>query len=176
MDAEMRGFTLVELMLTVSLLAIGLTVAAPSFEAIINRNQLTSASNELLHDLLLTRSEALKRETRVTVCKKNADSTDCTTSGDWAQGRLVFVDDDADARVDSGERILAVNEGASGNLVIAGDQDVADYISYDSSGRSRLIDAGHPQQSGTVALSIGGEKRCLVVSSSGRPRINKCPE
>lgn len=164
-----QGFTLIEMLVSVAIAVIALTIAVPSYIAIINNNRLTSAANELLSDIYLTRSEAVKREARVTICKKTTDSSNCTTSGDWTQGWIVFVDDDADALVDTDEFIVAVNEGARGNVTISGNTKVANYISYIGSGRSRQNDGS--LQNGTLTITVAGLTRELRISNSGRPRI-----
>lgn len=165
----MKGFTLIEMLVAVAIAVITLTVAVPSYNALVNNNRLTSAANELLSDIYLARSEAVKREARVTLCKKKADSTDCTTDGDWTQGWIVFIDTDEDARVDEDEVIVAVNEGPRGNLSISGDTKVANYLSYVRSGRGRQNDGS--LQNGTLTISVAGKTRELQIASSGRPRI-----
>jgi len=93
------GFTLIELLVTVAMMAIVLALGVPSFTELIKNNRLTTATNELVTALNLARSEAIKRGVRVTVCK-SADGSSCTTSGDWAQGWIVFTDLDGDGSLD----------------------------------------------------------------------------
>lgn len=71
------GFTLLELVITVAVLAIALGIAIPSFQGITNRNRLTGVANEMVAAVQLTRMEAIRRNARVTLCP----STDGATCG-----------------------------------------------------------------------------------------------
>ena len=99
------GFTLIELIVTVAIAAIVLTLGVPSFQEIINNNRLTAGANELVGALHLARSEAVKRNVRVTLCK-SADGAVCTTSGGYQQGWIVFVDPNSNGTVDAGEPVI----------------------------------------------------------------------
>lgn len=84
------GFTLIELIVTVSMVAILMSIAVPSFKKMIDDNRLSTGTNELVSALILARSEALKRSQNVTVCA-STDQTTCSGK-DFAAGWLVFVD------------------------------------------------------------------------------------
>jgi type IV fimbrial biogenesis protein FimT len=77
------GFTLIELMVTVSVLAVLLALAWPSFTAVINNNRLAAQSNELVTSLQLANSEAVRRNARITVCP-STDGATCAGAGPWA--------------------------------------------------------------------------------------------
>ena len=92
-----RGFSMLELMITIALVGILVALAVPSFELISNINKLSGTSNELLTSLQIARTEAIRRGVHVVVCKSaNADSgvaaTCSTTAGNW-DGWIAFVDD-----------------------------------------------------------------------------------
>ena len=103
-----HGFTLIELMVTIAVLAIIVTLAAPSFQATIENNRLTSQANELVTALALARSEAVRRNTPVTVCPGS-----CALGQGWADGWRVFAEpagsDRNSANVAVGAELLRVS-------------------------------------------------------------------
>lgn len=94
-----QGFTLIELMVVLAVLAIALTVAVPSFTTLIRNNQLLSAHYDLRGLLGTARSEAIAQRAFVTVCASE-DGAGC--SGSWEDGVIAFVDFDGDGTVDTG--------------------------------------------------------------------------
>lgn len=86
-----RGFTLIELMITLVLAAIILTLAVPGFQDIIRNNRAATQANELVTALGLARSEAVKRGARVSLCP-STDQASCIAGPDWSSGWIVFVD------------------------------------------------------------------------------------
>ena len=72
-----RGFTIIELMMTVTVLALLLGIAVPSFMETVRNNRIISQNNELISSLNLARSEALKRSGSVSVCA-SADQATCS--------------------------------------------------------------------------------------------------
>lgn len=167
-----RGLTLIELMVTLSVLAILMVVAIPSFQSMIASSSLSTASNDLLTTFAQARSNAIRRGARVTVCK-SADGAQCTTTGNWEQGWIMFNDDDhstASATVDTGETITFAAPALTNGLVIKGN---LDYVSYAADGQSKLMSggflAGKMRVCSTVA-SMSNDKRArnLVLSGTGR--------
>lgn len=67
----LEGFTIVELMLTLAVAAVILSLGVPSFQGLVERNQLTSGINQFVSSLTLTRSEAVKRNQRVSLCSSS---------------------------------------------------------------------------------------------------------
>jgi type IV fimbrial biogenesis protein FimT len=83
-----RGFTLIELMVTIVVLAILLSIAIPSFNDASLSSKLSGFANNLLASVQLARSEAIKSNTVVTLCA-SANGTTCAASGGWQQGWIV---------------------------------------------------------------------------------------
>lgn len=91
-SAVAPGFTLVELMVTVAVLAILLAIATPSFTSIINGNRLASGANELVASVQLARSEAVKRNRSVAICR-STDGANCVlAAGASWEGWITVVD------------------------------------------------------------------------------------
>lgn len=78
------GFTLIELAVTVSVIGIVATIAIPGMQALINANRLSGASGELAAALQTARSEAIRRNARVTVCG-STDGATCANTTAWTQ-------------------------------------------------------------------------------------------
>jgi len=169
-----RGFTLIELVAVLAIVAILVGVAAPAMTATMKSVQLSSASNDLFGSLLVARSEAIKRSGRVVVCT-SADGISCTAAGGWEQGWIVFHDSNNDGMHGGGEPVIQHVQALALELRVTGNLNVAHYVSYAPTGASRLLGGGF--QSGTLTLcrqSEGaGEARQIIISSSGRPRIRK---
>lgn len=83
------GFSLIELLLAMTLLAILLVVAIPMTQSLLTRNRVTQHAAELVTALNYARSEAVKRGSLVTFCKSKAGKS---CEGDWRDGQIVIVD------------------------------------------------------------------------------------
>lgn len=95
------GFTLVELMISIVVAAILLSLAVPSFTGIINSNRLSGPANALLSGLQSARATAISRNTRVVLCRSNNGTTCSTAGGNWP-GWIAFVDWNGDFAPDAG--------------------------------------------------------------------------
>jgi type IV fimbrial biogenesis protein FimT len=89
---RLAGFTLLELMITLAVLAILTAIAVPSFQTLLERNRLTSATNDLLGALMMARSNAVTRRVITRVCPSTNASTCATGTVNWATGWIVTED------------------------------------------------------------------------------------
>ena len=94
------GFSLVELMVVLAIAAIILAIVAPSFRDFTLTTRAASTMSQLMNDLNLARSEALKRNVRVLVCATNT-AGNCISSSNWANGWKLCYDADSDASCDA---------------------------------------------------------------------------
>ena len=126
--SSQSGFTVLELMIVIALLAILTVIAVPSFRSAIQNNRITAQTNDLITAFQLARSEAVKRGRPVSVCASDViqaeiDGTDpvCDTSGDWSQGWLAFVD----GLASEGSNSVTLTERIRAWSPVATDADVA---------------------------------------------------
>lgn len=177
------GLTLIELMVALSVLAILLGLAVPSFQTFIQNTRLTAITNDLASALATARSEAVKRATRVTVCKSanvNDPAPICSTVANWQDGWIVFVDGDTAGTVDGTDaaNVLRVFQPTVNNgMVIDGGANFDDWISYMASGVSRSS-GGLPNGTFTVDFATcpspaTNMARDVVINTTGRVMVQR---
>jgi len=90
------GFTIIEVIMVVAIGAILAAVAVPSMRELLNTTRQTSAVGLLVSDLNQARGEAIKRNARMLVCRRNAAGDDCVASAaasvDWGAGWVVCIE------------------------------------------------------------------------------------
>ena len=160
-----RGFTMIELLITIMVLGLVLGLGVPGFRDLVLNNRQASAVNELVTALQLARSEAITRNvaapSAVSVCASNT-GTSC--AGTWSDGWIVFDDADGDGALDAGEIVLrAVDAPAS--MAITGPGGA---VRYRRDGRS-------PDATDFVFCDSRGASRARVVQLglTGRPAVAK---
>ena len=172
-----KGFTLVELMVTISVLAVLMAVGIPSFQGVIASSRVTTATNDFMATLAQARSNAIRRGGRVTVCK-SADGASCVTTGNWEQGWIMFNDDDhsaANASVDTGETITFASPALTNGIVMKGN---LNYVSFGADGLPKNMNGsgyfGTIRICSTVA-SLSDDKRArdLIINRTGRSLVER---
>jgi len=129
-----KGFTLLELMVSLSIAGILLAVAVPSMVDFVRASRQKSSSREIVIDLSLARNEAVLRAAPVTVCT-STDLASCSNSS-WGDGRLIFTDANANGAVDAGDVILSMTQPLNTALTTTSNGiAAANFISYSAQGR-----------------------------------------
>lgn len=157
------GFTLIELMVTLIILSILVTVGVPSFRHMILKNSVDGDRDTLFNNLIYARTEAIKRSQTVSICK-STNLTTCDATADWGDGWIVFEDSDGNGSL-SGETILRVQDALKRDISVSFDG--GDFVTFDGLGKAS-------DSSGTFSFSHSSGNteydRTITLSSTGRAR------
>jgi len=167
------GFTLIELMVAIAIMAILMAIAFPSFQSTLRSNRVATTTNELLAILSLARSEAIRNTRGAGVCP-STDGSAC--GGTWNQGWLVWSDVNADGLMGAGETPIRYTR-LDDRLTVAAP--AAAVLRFDSRGRLHpAIGAAQSIGLQSTVCPAGQELvRTLTVNMSGQVNTAKavCP-
>ena len=150
-----KGFTLIELMITLAVLAIILGIAVPSFSSMLRDTRASSLGGELQGALQFARSEAVKRRLDVVICRRNAGGSSCDAGTDWSAGWLVQQ---------SGGDVIKVWDSAQGLVIVGPNAGVT----FRGNGMAAASDF-----SVKPTLCSGQQKREIAVSATGTASLKK---
>jgi type IV fimbrial biogenesis protein FimT len=168
-----RGFTLVELLVTVSIIVVLTSVAFPPFQSLLQRNKATSSANLLLSHIQLARMRAVMDGATVVVCPTTDGITCSADSEAWSHGWLTFKDLDYQQppQPQLGDTVLSVhrNNGVEASLHTS-----LNHLRFSPSGNARngtitICPDGSGRHARAVILSIVGRARVSSTDSSGQP-------
>lgn len=170
-QAGSSGFTLIELIVSMVIVAILLALAAPSFRNMILDSRRSSVANELMATLQLARIEALKLSRDAFVCPtvdtNPSDGVTCSNvATNWSKAWAVVQDVNGDGDRDDAGDVLKYQSNESDGL------DIRVNGITNATFRYRPFQVG--MQGGTIALCDprgGNHRRSIVVSDTGRPRV-----
>lgn len=114
MKTRTCGFTLIELMFAVLILAILTTIAAPNFISFVKTNRAESEIREVASALAFARSAAVSRGKPISVCRSNDNAT---CSGSWTDGWIVFIDNGTAGKVDGDDKVLRSGQGSGADTL-----------------------------------------------------------
>ena len=177
MHYRSRGFSLYELLMTLTLVALVVGLGLPSFSGLVARNRMHTDINALFHAIHLARKESVMRHKVVSICP-SPDGQRSEPGRDWSGGWIMFENADRDEppRRDPGEALLQVHT-------------VAENVRITANRRGFTLRATVKRATnGTfVVCDVAGraKPRALVISYTGRPRVAtsttrgepyKCPD
>lgn len=113
-NANQNGMTLLELLITLSIVAIVMAIAVPNMSQFVKSDRLTSYTNALISDLMLGRGKAVQRNQPVIVCASDDQAT--CTGGDFKNGWIVAVDVDNDGVVGNADELIRVQNKIKGDI------------------------------------------------------------
>lgn len=157
-------------------------LAVPGMNRIIQSQRLSGQANELVGDLAYARSEAIRRQMRITICKSAdpnaaAPTCDTTDANPWTPGRVTFVDNDADGTHDAGETVLRIRqvlEGTGNKLNGDGSTSgTANQITFLGNGMTTLVPGAGASENQLFLCDSRGpsEAFAIVIGPTGRARI-----
>lgn len=160
-----QGLTLLELLITLTIMAILFAVGLPSFSRQIHNSRLAANTEELRSAIQLARATAVSRNQRVTL----------RNLGSWESGWQAFADDNNNGVLDGGEQLL-FSSGPLQSVRFKANTPVGDYVSFIGTGESRKVGSAMGAfQAGTIEVCNADNSQgySLVLFRSGRLRTGK---
>jgi type IV fimbrial biogenesis protein FimT len=156
---RVHGFTLVELAVTMAIMAILAMIAIPAFNNISLGTKLNSISNAFVSSVQLARSEAIKRNQPVSLC---ASSNGTSCGSDWSAGWIVAV----------GGQVVQVQGAVSNGFQVSG---AVSEIIFQPSGVGVMPAeiSSSPLTVCRFSPDVGSQKREITISATGRPSVAK---
>ena len=190
---KLSGFTVIELMITISVIGVLAAVGVPSYQDFIKAGRITTAHNELVSAMQVARSGGIQAASAGCVCSSSSAgdaNPTCSDSNNWESGWISFVDTNTTAvdvcvyDVSDGDVLLkAWNGNASSNLTIRNDNSVINaenFIRFNSRGvpvtAQGVIMQGMFKICDDRGLTEGGGTvvgRGVILSASGSVRSSK---
>jgi type IV fimbrial biogenesis protein FimT len=158
-----RGYSLLELMMTITLAAVVLTLGLPSFAKLGARQKQAVEINALFHAVHLARKESIMRKKVVSICP-SLDGLRCTPGPDWSAGFLMFQNTDRDEppQVDDDEPVLYRHQAGETVEIVANRRGFT------------LRATVKRATNGTIVVCDQAARippKALVISYTGRPRV-----
>ncbi len=163
-----RGTSLMDVMTTLAIISLVFGTAIPGFQTYLANSRLVSSTNLLSRSLALARSEAVKRESHVVICKSQNQQT-CTSAGRWQQGWIIFDDQLRNRQRDEDEPLIFATSALHMAINL-------DYRAFRSSNFIAFRATGITKTNGSFTLCYNGDPdsaRALILSKTGRVRFSR---
>ncbi len=163
--ANQHGFTIYELLITIVIVGIVMSIALPNLSGFTKNSRITSVANDLLSSFHLARSEAARSKSNITICASdNSMDAAAACGGTFDDGWIIFVDLNGDvARAGVGENVLRAHPAIPETIDIITNGG-ADYFSFAPSGLGRGDIGGNP----ALSIAMICDERGLDTAEGGR--------
>jgi type IV fimbrial biogenesis protein FimT len=155
--SKQTGVTLIELMISVSIVGVLSTTVAPSMQDILIKNSITAQMNELSSVVQYARSHAIDQQIDTVLCPSN-DFATC--SNNWQQGKIVFVDSNADGIRNDNEELLVAKNAVSEPSIVTGPANALRFLPNGATNTPAKIlfcsDADDSTQARALLISLQG--------------------
>jgi len=166
------GFTLTELIIVMSIIAILAAIGVPSFKYVTVSNRISSEVNGLLGDMQYARSMAIKQGLPVTVCV-STDHATCTGGDAWQGGWIVFLDSNSNQQVDPGEAVLRIQNAFTSTDTFVPDNGAFDAITFNREGYATTGAAVPVTMLLHDSSNTAAWTRCLAITPVGMLNTEK---
>jgi len=172
---SVAGFTLLEVLSALAISMITLGVGVPMVGGFIDTNKVAGQVNALRGALALTRSEAIRRNQPVVICK-SSDSQNCSTQSAWEKGWIIFVDSNRNRQREPDEDVIGVHgQLSNGHTLAYRGTGSFNYVTYfpngatNTNGTFTLCAPSSPEWSKALILIRSGRVRLSTTKSDGSP-------
>ena len=159
-----RGFTLIELMVAIAILAICATLATPAMGSLLERQRASAAMGALRTQMQLARMAAITHRQPAVLCP-SVDGIACDETVDWSGGWMVFLDRDGNRRPDTVGDVLRIEPAPTSRTLRILSTRGRQQVRYMPDGRSAGTNL-------TISVCSGGGDLlgAVIVNNAGRPR------
>ncbi len=165
-----RGFTLMEMMVTLAIASILLALAVPNMRDFVQNNRAVSLSSNFMSAMNVARSEAIKRGSPVSVCA-SGDVNQTSCGGPWTNGWIVFDDPNGDGDLAVASDRVKVYGMLNGGATLTS---AVNAVTFSNTG---FVDAGSGNFTLSAADCRGNYGRVVALSNTGRMHVSAiaCP-
>lgn len=167
---KLKGFTAVELLITVLVVSILFSIAMPGLREIIQNNRAISLSTDMISAVNLAKTEAIKRGVPVSLCPaKDSTMSVCGTANDWNKGWIVFADPNANGTIlNTSDKIAIQDSLMSGNNITS----TITRITFSGNG---FVTTGSGNLTLVASGCMGKNGRIVTITNTGRISVANTP-
>jgi type IV fimbrial biogenesis protein FimT len=169
---KQKGVTLIEMLITLAIMAIAITAVAPSIQSILIKNRIVGEINELSAVIQFARSQAIDQQITTMVCP-SSDYSVC--SNNWNDPKIVFIDSDGSGDRGASEELLATTGAISDNNELSGPVNPLFFSATGEAAANSSLILCHVNKQAEYArqLSLSLQGRVKMSSDSDRNGIHE---